>query len=353
MTCLVEEILHRRLPVTSQCQWTFPELGVPNRDGDSHDAAGLAAAPTEARGHPASATQWYEPMKTGSPYLAGSAVTGPGTERAPSPKPRRFLRQSSRVSKDRSSPFRWRGGRLGRRGTVVVAVVALLVAGGATTAWAKRGSSAAASTVASTRLVTVGTGTISQAVAASGTVAPTTTSNLTFGSAGQVTAVNVTQGQKVQAGEQLAAISSASLTSQVAQAQATIASDEAKLSTDQTAAASAAQITADQASITVAQAQLTNPRPPWRGPPSPRRSPAPSPPASSSAPPVPAPAPAPILALARGRVPVLVPAPAPAPVDHQERHRAGAQDSPARAARPPPASRRARVVRRARPGRFR
>src|SRR5665647_932427 len=204
------------------------------------------------------ATQWYEPMKTRAPHLADSAVTGPGAERVESTKPRRFARQSGRVSKDRSLPLRWRGGRLGRRGTAVVAVVALLVAGGATTAWAKRGSSAAASTVASTRLVTVGTGTISQAVSASGTVAPTTTSNLAFGSAGQVTAVDVAQGQKVTAGQQLATISSASLTSQVAQAQATIASDQARLSTDQTAVASAAQITADQASITVAQAQLTN-----------------------------------------------------------------------------------------------
>jgi multidrug efflux pump subunit AcrA (membrane-fusion protein) len=141
---------------------------------------------------------------------------------------------------------------------VLVAVVALVVAGGTSIGWAKRGSSAAAASVAATRLVTVGTGTISQVVSASGTVAPTTTSNLTFGSAGQVTAVNVTQGQKVTAGQQLATITSASLTSQVAQAQATIASNEAKLSTDQTAAASAAQITADQASITVAQAQLTN-----------------------------------------------------------------------------------------------
>jgi multidrug efflux pump subunit AcrA (membrane-fusion protein) len=106
--------------------------------------------------------------------------------------------------------------------------------------------------------VTVGTGTVQQAVAASGTIEPTTTSNLSFAAAGQVTALNVVQGQKVQAGQKLATISSASLTSQVAQAQATIAADEARLSTDQTAAASAAQIAADQASITVAQAQLTD-----------------------------------------------------------------------------------------------
>jgi multidrug efflux pump subunit AcrA (membrane-fusion protein) len=141
---------------------------------------------------------------------------------------------------------------------VVITVVVLLVAGGVATAWAKTRSSGTVPTAAATRLVTVSSGTVQQSVAASGTIAPTTTSNLTFGSAGQVTSVKVTQGQKVTAGQQLATITSASLTSQVAQAQATIASDEAKLSTDQTAAASAAQIAADQASITVAQAQLTD-----------------------------------------------------------------------------------------------
>jgi multidrug efflux pump subunit AcrA (membrane-fusion protein) len=61
----------------------------------------------------------------------------------------------------------------------------------------------------------VGVGTVQQAVAASGTIEPTTTSNLSFGAAGQVTAVKVTQGQKVHSGQQLATISSASLSSQV------------------------------------------------------------------------------------------------------------------------------------------
>jgi multidrug efflux pump subunit AcrA (membrane-fusion protein) len=134
----------------------------------------------------------------------------------------------------------------------------LLVVAGATTIWAKTRASAATSTSTPTRLVTVSASTVQQAVQASGTIEPTTTSNLSFGAAGQVTAVKVIQGQKVQAGQQLAAISSASLTSQVAQAEAAIAADEAKLSTDQTAAASAAQIAADQASINVAQAQLTD-----------------------------------------------------------------------------------------------
>src|SRR5665213_2656172 len=195
--------------------------------------------PQPPEGRQPSVTQWYEPMQTRAQCLADSSATKAGSELAESTKPRRFSRQGGRVSKDRSLPPRWRGGRLSRRGTAVIAVLALLVAGGATTAWAKTRSSAAAATVGATRLVTVGTGTISQAVAASGTIAPTTTSNLSFGAAGQVIALNVIQGQKVTAGQQLATISSASLTSQVAQAQATIAADEAKLSTDQTAAASA------------------------------------------------------------------------------------------------------------------
>ena len=101
-------------------------------------------------------------------------------------------------------------------------------------------------------------GTVQQTVAASGTIQAATTANLSFGAAGQVTVVKVAQGQQVQAGQQLATISSASLASQVAQAKATVASDQARLSTDQTAAASAAQIAADQAGVTVAQAQLAD-----------------------------------------------------------------------------------------------
>ena len=151
-----------------------------------------------------------------------------------------------------------RGGRLSRRRTVAITIIALLVVTGATATWVKTRPSSAAATGPATRLVTVSTSTIQQAVAASGTIQPATTSDLSFGAAGQVTAVKAAQGQKVRAGQVLATMSSASLTSQVAQATATLASDQARLSTDQTAAASAAQIAADQASITVAQAQLAD-----------------------------------------------------------------------------------------------
>src|SRR5450631_324617 len=183
-----------------------------------------------------SAPLWYEQTQTGSPHSPDSRDAVPEAEHAESAKPRRFSRRGGQVTVHPSSTSRsGQGGWLSRRRIVAITVVGLLVAGAITT-WAMRRSSAAVSTVAATRMVTVGSGTVQQAVAATGTVEPTTTSNLSFGAAGQVTAVNVTQGQKVTAGQQLAAISSASLASQVSQAQATIASDEARLSTDQTAA---------------------------------------------------------------------------------------------------------------------
>jgi macrolide-specific efflux system membrane fusion protein len=199
------------------------------------------------------------PVATQTPgELFPAALTQPEAELVQSAKPHTFSRQGAPVRK--LHPWASRaglGGRLSRRRTVAITVVVLLVAAAVAITWAKTRASGTVPTAAATQLVTASSGTVQQAVSASGTIAPTTTSNLSFSAAGQVTSVNVTQDQKVQAGQKLATISSASLTSQVAQAQATIASDEAKLATDQTAAASAAQITADQASITVAQAQLT------------------------------------------------------------------------------------------------
>ena len=152
-----------------------------------------------------------------------------------------------------------RVGRLSRRWTVAIAVVALLVAAGATTGWAmRRSSSTVEPSGGTTRLVTVSIGTVQQAVAASGTIEPATTSDLAFTASGEITGVYVAQGQKVAKGQKLATLSSASLTSQVAQAEATLASDEARLSTDQTAASSSAQIASDEADITVAKAQLVD-----------------------------------------------------------------------------------------------
>jgi membrane fusion protein, macrolide-specific efflux system len=222
--------------------------------------------PEDASTHPEQL--WYQQAQAQNPADSSavppdeprhSGLSPAGTEPPETARPRRSWRQARRVKVNHVSAARAeRDGGLSRRRIAIIMVVALLMAAGASIAWVKTRPSGTAAAGPATRLVTVGTGTVSQAVAASGTIEPTTTSNLSFTAAGQVTAVNVIAGQKVQAGQKLATISSASLASQVAQAQATIAADEAKLSTDQTAAASTAQIAADQANITVAQAQLTN-----------------------------------------------------------------------------------------------
>ena len=196
-----------------------------------------------------------------TPTPSATEVMQPGGEPAQPAGFRKFARRETPVEPRPSSTSRaGRRRRFSRRRIVVLLLIAVVVVAAGTTMWAKMRSSATAVAGPATRLVTVGTATVEQTVAASGTVEPTTTSNLNFGAAGQVTAVDVTQGQKVRAGQQLATISSASLASQVAQAQASITAGQAKLSTDQTAAASAAQIAADQASIVVAQAQLASAR---------------------------------------------------------------------------------------------
>jgi multidrug efflux pump subunit AcrA (membrane-fusion protein) len=108
------------------------------------------------------------------------------------------------------------------------------------------------------RLVAASTTTLKQTVSSSGTIEPAQQSDLNFGVSGQVTAVNVTVGQQVTAGQALATVQSASLSAAVAQAQSTLASDQSKLSSDQSNGASSAQVSADEASITAAQNQLTN-----------------------------------------------------------------------------------------------
>ncbi|MTD56327.1 efflux RND transporter periplasmic adaptor subunit [Amycolatopsis sp. RM579] len=108
------------------------------------------------------------------------------------------------------------------------------------------------------RLVAANTTTLRQTVSSTGTIEPAQRSDLNFGVAGQVTAVDVTVGQQVTAGQPLATLQSASLAASVAQAKASVASGQAKLSADQSNSASSAQISADQASITAAQNQLDN-----------------------------------------------------------------------------------------------
>ena len=89
-------------------------------------------------------------------------------------------------------------------------------------------------------------GALSNTVSAQGTVAAAQTDDLSFSSAGTVTAVNVKAGDTVTAGQVLATIDSASLQSSVASAASTLAKAQATLSDDEASGASSDQITADQ-----------------------------------------------------------------------------------------------------------
>ncbi|WP_285485452.1 efflux RND transporter periplasmic adaptor subunit [Amycolatopsis taiwanensis] len=144
---------------------------------------------------------------------------------------------------------------LKKRRSVVVSVVVVVIAAGGVATWL---ATRPASAQPSFRLVPASVTTLRQTVSSSGTIEPAQRSDLNFGVSGQVTAVNVTVGQQVAAGQALATVQSASLQATVAQADSSLASARSKLSADQSTAASAAQIDADQAAITAAQNQLTN-----------------------------------------------------------------------------------------------
>ncbi|GAA1862259.1 hypothetical protein GCM10009836_48170 [Pseudonocardia ailaonensis] len=109
------------------------------------------------------------------------------------------------------------------------------------------------SAAAATQLARATTGTLTTTVAATGTIAPAQRSDLSFTVSGQVTAVPVTVGQQVTAGQTLATVDAASLPSQLAQAKASVANAQAKVDSD--GSASSAQRNADQAALSAAQAQ--------------------------------------------------------------------------------------------------
>ncbi len=121
------------------------------------------------------------------------------------------------------------------------------------------GSSSATPTITTTTTVqTVSTGNISKTVSATGTVSPSTTSDLDFGVSGRVTAVDVAVGQSVAAGQALATVDSSVLAATLAQAQAALANDQSQLSTDQDNGASATQLASDNAQIASAQTQVNS-----------------------------------------------------------------------------------------------
>jgi macrolide-specific efflux system membrane fusion protein len=104
--------------------------------------------------------------------------------------------------------------------------------------------------------VEASTGTMTQTVSASGTIEAATTDKLSFTSAGTVTALHVSAGDEVHAGDVLATLDSPELASAVDQAEATVADAEAKLDSDQDADASDTQIAADESNLESARRQL-------------------------------------------------------------------------------------------------
>ena len=110
---------------------------------------------------------------------------------------------------------------------LVVPVVVVAIAGGVLWIVKPLGTSA-------TSLVTgtATTGTIVSSVNLSGSVAASTVDELSFGSSGTVTAVNVAPGAVVTAGEVLATIDDSALQGQIATAQANLIAAQARLAAD-------------------------------------------------------------------------------------------------------------------------
>ncbi|HEX3648680.1 MAG TPA: biotin/lipoyl-binding protein, partial [Pseudonocardiaceae bacterium] len=140
---------------------------------------------------------------------------------------------------------------------IVTAAIVVVIAGGGVAAWAATRPANAATT---TGFATVAPTTLRQTLSSSGTIEPADQSNLNFAVSGQVTAVDVAQGQHVTKGQALATVNSASLAANVAQAQATLSSDQSRLSSDQDSDASSTQLDADQAAVNADQNQLAEAR---------------------------------------------------------------------------------------------
>jgi macrolide-specific efflux system membrane fusion protein len=142
---------------------------------------------------------------------------------------------------------------------VVIGVAAVVVVGTALgLTLGLTGGSPATGLVVTSRVVKVTTGTIKQTVAASGTLEPASQANLDFGVSGVVTAVDVTAGQVVVAGQVLATVGTTALQADVDAAQAQVESADARLSSDEASGAETTQIDSDEASVTSAESSLSS-----------------------------------------------------------------------------------------------
>lgn len=143
----------------------------------------------------------------------------------------------------------------------VSAAVAVVVVGGGIAAYAFTGSDPgpAAAAGATTRLVTVSSGTVRESVSATGTLAPADEEDVSFASAAEITSVRVTQGEKVAKGQTLGTISTVALQATLAQARVTLADAKATLaSAEDDSSATSDQLTADRASVTSARSAVTD-----------------------------------------------------------------------------------------------
>ena len=116
------------------------------------------------------------------------------------------------------------------------------------------GSSSSASTGVA-RTVTVTRGTVQSSVSASGNTSAVSTANEDFSSSGTLTAVNVSVGEQVTAGEILATIDPSQAQANLQSAEASLASAQTTLAHDQ-AGGSPSQKAQNQASLVSAQQQL-------------------------------------------------------------------------------------------------
>lgn len=140
--------------------------------------------------------------------------------------------------------------RVPRRWWVLGLVVVLLGVGG----WLRFGPEPAAGAESIT--ATVSRGTYKSTVSATGTITPKREADLSFTSAGVVTAVAVDVGEKVQKGDVLARIDATALIAQRDAAEAQVSAARTQLAED--AGGSSAQVAADQAALASAESQLAS-----------------------------------------------------------------------------------------------
>ncbi len=140
------------------------------------------------------------------------------------------------------------------------AVAVVLIGGGiAAYVWTGGSSGTAASAQATTRLVSVTSGTVRQSVSTTGTLTPADEEDVSFGSAAEITSVRVTQGDKVTKGQVLGTIATLALKSTLAQAKAQLASTKATLASDEdSTSTTSAQLTADKAAVSTASSSVTD-----------------------------------------------------------------------------------------------